>query len=275
MEMRATSVPTPREANAVRIGSVDFPFVSLLDDEHCHAEMAAVTISQRDFLPATLFAESGDENLEPDLNDNWGDTHRGREWWYREAKIVEAIDQGICGALVSVARHVLKHERRDLYGDGNPVSHTVTLSEKDQRPTRAMTFFFASSKVSASRTIPSALRGRSRGLSDAFPHDTRGKPGEYALYSQQQLTDGRRVLKFGGEALDELTYYQLSGPRLEAPEQPFNSASSPEMFDWYSDVPRVLVKHWKRNPKSVLYGPVARLKPAILASMRTRAQALV
>jgi len=271
MDMRGTNVPTPREANGVVIGGFDFPFVSLLDDEHCHAEMAAVTISQRDFLPAVLFSENGDEILEPDLKDDWDHTHHWRNWCYREERVVEALDRGVYGALVSVARRVLRDERRDLYNHRNPWAHTVTLSEKDQRPTRAMISFSATSRVRASR----AFQGRSRGLSGAFPHDCLGKPGEYALYSQQQLTEGRRVLKFQGEALDEFTYYRLSGPGPRAPKLPFNSASSPEMFDWCYDIPTTLVAHWRRNPRSVPYGPVARLKPALLACLSTQTQAPV
>jgi hypothetical protein len=67
IDMRATNVPTPREANAVSIGGVGFRFVSLVDDDHCHAEMNTLTISQRDFLPAALHSENADAELRPDL----------------------------------------------------------------------------------------------------------------------------------------------------------------------------------------------------------------
>jgi hypothetical protein len=138
-------------------------------------------------------------------------------------------------------------------------------------------------RVLTAKSRSAAPQGRSRrpnvlpdgGLSYAFRRDAIGRPGEYPLYSQQQLTDGRRVLKFGGQALDEFTYYRVSGPRPEAPKLPFNSASSPEMFDWCNDVPTALVEHWRGNPKAAPYGPVARLKPAILASLQTRTQAQV
>lgn len=189
MDMRATNVPTPREAHAVSIGGFDFPFVSLLDDEHCHAEMATVTISQRDFLPATPRSENEDGEL----------------------------------------------------------------SEKDQRPMRAITSFSARSTAIAAQTKSMVPQGRFRGLSHSFPRDATGKDSEYPLYSQQQLTNGRRVLKFGGQALDEFTYHRLSGPRPEAPNLPFNSASSPEVFDWCHDIPKAPVEHWKRNPKSAPY----------------------
>ncbi len=270
LDMRATNVPTPRGSAPVTICGLDFPFVSLLDDEHCESEMAAVTISQRDFLPAAQRSENEDGNLRADLVENRGDCRRWGEWWYRETKIMEALDRGICGALVNVARYVLGRERLALYGNSSARWCAVSLSEKDQRPMRTMTSFSAPSKVLTAPTKSRAPQGRSRGLSHVFTHDAMGKPGEYPLYSQQQLTDGRRVLKFGGEPLDEFNYYRLSGPRHKAPELPFNSASRPEMFEWCHEVPTALVEHWKRNPKSAPYGPVARLKPSILASLQIR-----
>jgi hypothetical protein len=270
MDMRATNVPTPREANTVSIGGFDFPFVSLLDDGHCHAEMDAVTVSQRDFLPAARHSENADAEFRPDLIESWGDSRRWGEWWDREAKIAEALDRGICGALVTIARHVLKHERRALYAKDSARWSAVSLCEKDQRPMRAMASLSARSRVLTAQNKSRIPRRRSSGLSSAFPHDALGKPGEYPLYSQQQLTDGRRVLKFEGEALDEFTYYRLSRRRPNSPELPFNSASFPEMFDWSHEVPTALVEHWKGNPKSAPYGPVARLKPAILASLQIR-----
>jgi hypothetical protein len=272
MDMCATNVPTPREANAVSIGGFDFHFVSLLDDEHCHAEMDAVTISQRDFLPAPTHAVSRDGSVRAELLEGWTDCRHRREWWYREAKIVEALDLGIYGALAKIARHVLKHERLALYTNGSGRWYAVSRSEEDQRPMCAMDSFSARSRILTAQNKSRAPQRRSHGFRSTFPHDVLGKPGEYPLYSQQQLTDGRRVLKFGGEELDEFTYYRLSEPGSELPSLPFNSASSPEMFDWCNDVPTALVEHWKGNPKSAPYGPVARLKPAILASLRIRTQ---
>ncbi len=156
---------------------------------------------------------------------------------------METLDRGICCALVKVARHVLKHERLSLYANDGANRCAVSLSEKDQRPMRAMTSFSALSRVFTAQTKSRVPQGRSRDLSDAFPHDAIGRPGEYPLYSQQQLTDGWRVLKFGREALDEFTYYRFSEPRPKAPELPFNSASCPEMFDWCHEVPTALVEH--------------------------------
>lgn len=268
LDMSATNAATPREANPVAIGGFDFPFVSLLDDEHCNVEMDAVTISQNDFLPTAFLTESENGNLRPDLIESRGDPRQWRAWRHREAKIVEVLDQGVCGALVNVVRHVLNRERERLYVIGSAIRCAVTLSEKDERSIYAVASLPIPSAVLTAQTKPRGSRARSRGVGDAFPHDAMGKPGEYPLYSQQQLTDGRRVLKFGREPLDEFTYYRHSGPRLAAPKLPFNSVSSPDMFDWCQDVPKAPVGHWKRNPKSVPYGPVARLKPAILASLQ-------
>ena len=280
LDMRASNIPTPREANRVSIGSFNLPFVSLLDDEHCKAEMAAVTISQRDFLPLGPSADIGDGDSRPDAVENRGDHCHWREWCHKELKIVDALDRGICGTFAKLVRQVLKRERLSLYVERSGPWSALSLSEKDERPMRAIPSLSTRSRVLTPKTKSTASKGRSRrpnvlprgGLSYAFPRDAIGKPGEYALYSQQQLIDGRRVLKFGGSALDEFTYYRLSGLRPEAPKLPFSSASSPEMFDWCNDVPTALVEHWKGNPKSAPYGPVARLKPAILASLRARTQ---
>ena len=168
MDMRATNVPTPREANLVSVGHFDFPFVSLLDDEHCHAEMATVTISQREFLPAAQRPENGDENL-PDLIENWGDCRRWREWRYMEAKMVEAIDRRICGALAKIARHVLKHERLTLYANSRAERSPVNLSEKDLRPKRTLASFSAHSGTPTAQTKSKARPGRSRGLNNRLP----------------------------------------------------------------------------------------------------------
>lgn len=115
LDMRESNVPTPREACRVNIGGFTLPFVSLLDNEHCNVETAAVTISQRDFLPINPSAEAADEGFLPDLIGNWGDHRHWREWWYKELKIVEALDQGIYGAFVRLVREVLNQERAFLY----------------------------------------------------------------------------------------------------------------------------------------------------------------
>src|SRR5271166_6420177 len=73
LDMRALNIPTPRGADGVGIGGFIFPFVSLLDDEHCKAEMDAVTISRREFLPTAPDGESGDENFRADLIESWGE----------------------------------------------------------------------------------------------------------------------------------------------------------------------------------------------------------
>ena len=39
LNIRESNVPTPRGADCVEIGGLIFPFVSLLDDEHCRAEV--------------------------------------------------------------------------------------------------------------------------------------------------------------------------------------------------------------------------------------------
>ena len=276
IDMRESNAPTPRGADCVSIGGLILPFVSLLDDEHCKVEMDAVTISQREFLPTASGAESEDENFNPDLIERWGDCRHWREWRHKEAKIVEALDLGMCGALVTVARHVLRHERAPLYVNATAASCAVTLSERDARGIRAMPSLSVRSLLLTAKSKATAPQGRSRrpdgGLSNGFSTDAIGRPVEYPLYSQQPLTDGSRVIKFGGQGLDELTYYRLSGPKPKVSNLPFNSASSPEMFDWRNDVPTALVEHWKNNPKSAPYGPVARLKPAVLASLRTPTQ---
>ncbi len=152
LDMRASNVPTPRGADCVSIGGFNLPFVSLLDDEHCQAEMAAVTISQRDFLPLGPSAENGDGNFRPDLIENWGDCCHWREWHYKEVKIVEALDRGICEAFVKLVRHVLKQERLSLYVKSSGAWSAVSLSEKDQRPMRAITSFSTRSRVFAAKT---------------------------------------------------------------------------------------------------------------------------
>jgi hypothetical protein len=186
LDMRESNAPTPRGADSVGVGGFSFPFVSLLDDEHCHAEMAAVTISQRDFLPTPPRAESGDGNFRPDLIESWGDCRHWREWWYKEAKIVEALDRGIYGALVKVVHHVLNHERVPLYVNGSAGSCAVNLSEKDKRPLRSIPSLSIQSRVLTAKSKSTTPQGGSRrpnvlpdgGLSYAFTSDVIGRPGE-------------------------------------------------------------------------------------------------
>jgi len=277
LDMRESNTPTPREAYRVSIGGFTFPFVSLLDDEHCNAEMAAVTISQRDFLPIDPCAVA-DEGFRPDLIGSWGDHRDRREWWYKELKIVEALDQGMSGAFVRLVRDLLRQERLFLYVERSGPLTAVSLSEKDERPMRTTVSPPGSSgqalRESKSRVYQRKSRQRNRRPSGALDHaltrDTKGKPVEYALYSQRKLTDGKRILRFSGIAnLDEFRFWLVSGPKPQPSSLPFNSLRCPEMFDWSDDaVPKGLVEHWRGNPKSSPYGPVARLKPAFLAALQ-------
>jgi len=100
------------------------------------------------------------------------------------------------------------------------------------------------SRLLTAKSKPTAPQGRSRrpdgGSTSVLSSDAIGRPVEYPLCSQQPLTDGSRVIKFRGQALDELTYHRLSGPKPKVSNLPFNSASSPEIFDWRKkDVPRM------------------------------------
>ena len=278
LDMRESNVPTPREACRVNIGGFTLPFVSLLDNEHCNVETAAVTISQKDFLPINPSADVADEGFLPDLIGNWGDHCHWREWWYKELKIVEALDQGIYGAFVRLVRDVLNQERAFLYVNRSGPWTTTRLSERDERPKRTTVSPPASSSLPRRKSKSSVHQRKSRqhhrrssgGLGHSLTRDVTGRFGEDALYSQRKLTDGNRVLRFGKiTPLDEFRYWLLSGPKPQPSSLPFDSLRCPEMFDWSHDgVPKELVEHWSNNPKTSPYGPVARLKPGFLAALR-------
>ena len=278
LDMRESNNPTPREAYPVTISGFTLPFVSLLDNEHCTAEMAAATISRKEFLPSESSLCEGN-NDDDDFLLNLGKRGDQRDWglWqYWEVGIVAVAV--VRGRLAEITRYVLRQERASLYVKrGGPWS-VVTLAEKYEKPARTMASLAARgpsgqpSPQSTSRAQQRKSRRHKppRGpLSQASTRDAIGKSGEFALYSQQNLTDGRRVLNFGGQALDEFSFYRLSGPKPQPTWLPFNSVHCPEMFEWSDEgVPKRLIRHWKGNPESPPYGPVAQLKPTYLAALR-------
>ena len=278
-DMRKSNIPTPREAYPVTISGFTLPFVSLLDNEHCTAEMAAVTISRKEFLPSESgFSEGNDDDddflsnvLERGGQRDWG------SWQSWELGIVAVAV--VRGRLAEITRDVLRQEQASLHVKRSGPWTVVTLSEKDERPTPTMASLAARgrSRLPSPQSKSRAQQRKSRrhkipsrgALSHASTRDAIGKSGEFALYSQQKLTDGRRVLNFGGLALDEFIFYQLSGPKPQPTSIPFNSVCCPEMFDWSDEgVPKRPMRYWKGNPESCPYGPVAQLKPAYLAALR-------
>ena len=278
LQMQESNVPTPRQAQPVAINGVVLPVVSLLDDTHCDVEKAAVTISQKDFLPTSLDSEVPEGDSRHDAAVSCGDQRRWDMWRNTELKIVEALDRGVVRALVIITLGVVRRERAYLYVKRSEPQSAICFSERDERPMRAMASLLQAPNTGAQRRKSSRKRPKSQRRSPvprrAFDRDARGKSTEYPLYSQQRLTDGRRVLQFtipplGPQPLDEFAFYRLSGPRSQSTQVVFNSTSCPEMFDWSNeDVPKGLVKHWSRNPKTSPFGPVARLKPAFLAALQ-------
>ena len=278
LDMRESNVPTPRDADRVDIGGFIFPFVSLLDDEHCNSEMAAVTIWRKEFLPSELSLserENDDHKLLSNLVENRGDRRDWGLWQCWEVGIVAVAS--LRGRLAEITRDVLRQERASLYVKCSGSCSVVALSEKDELTMRTAVSVAGSSILPGQTSKSRAQQRKSRRpkrpppgqLSHALTRDAMGKSGEYALYSQQQLTDGRRVLKFGGRPLDEFSFYRLSGRKSQPAWLPFDSARCPEMFDWSDDgVPKELVEHWRGNPKSYPYGAVARLKPAFVAALQ-------
>jgi hypothetical protein len=277
LDMRETNIPTPREAYHIRIGGFILPFVSLLDNEHCNAEMAAVTISRKEFLPSEstfLEGNSNDDDFLFNVVEKRSGPRDSEMWQYWEVGLVAR------GRLAEITRDVLREERMSLHVKRNDSWSGVTLSEKDQRPMRTISYlsgigitrlyFPARGKADTQQRKSRSHKLPSRGtLSDASTRDAIGKSGEFALYSKQRLTDGRRLLSFRGLALDEFNFYRLSGPKPRPTSLPFDSMRCPEMFDWsYDGVPNRPVEHWRGNPKTYPYGPVARLKPAFLAALR-------
>jgi hypothetical protein len=279
LDMRESNIPTPREAYPVSISGILLPFVSLLDTAHCIAEMAAVTISLKEFLPSESnlsVSNNDDHELRSTLG---GSLYERRDWGlWQSWEVATVAVASWRSRLAEITRDVMQQERASLYSKrGGPWS-TFDLSERDDRPmmpaTRSLTVSShppaRKSSFRAQQRKPRRRHPTSRQpLGHALTRDVIGKPGEHALYSRQKLTDGRRVLKFDGLFLDELASYRLSGPKPHPIPLPFDSARCPEMFDWSdSSVPKGLVGHWRGNPKSSPYGPVARLKPAFLAALR-------
>lgn len=268
LDMRESNIPTPREAYPVSISGFTLPFVSLLDNEHFRSEMAAVTLSSKEFLPSESTLSEGNndgDNLRTNVVEKRGGQQDWGPWQHWEVGIAAVAT--VSSRLAEITRNVLREERSSLQ-----VKHTdswlvVTLSEKDERPMRTIAYLAGvetRQRRSGSHKLPS--RGA---FSHASTRDAIGKSGEFALYSQQKLTDGRRLLSFGGPALDEFSFYRLSGPKPRPTSLSFDCVRCPEMFDWSDDgVPKALVEHWRGNPKTPPYGPVARLKPAFLDALR-------
>lgn len=204
-----------------------------------------------------------------------GDCRDWIDWQYKELKILEALDSGAVTAFLRVSRDVQWQERVSLYVKRSSLWSVVSLSEKDERPMTRVSFSGAPRVPNPKRKSRDQQRKSRRrkssppnALSHSLTRDAKDKLGEYVLYSHEELTDGRRVLKFEGHPLDEFSFYRLSGPKPQPISLPFDSKRCPEMFDWSDEgVPRALVEHWRGNPKSRPYGPVARLKANVLAAL--------
>jgi hypothetical protein len=277
--MRESNIPTPRAAPPISINAFTFPGVSLLDDEHCNAEMAAVTISRKEFLPPepSFYGDKDRDDYLAEFFEKRDDKPDWGHWQTWQVGILAVA--AMRSKLAVITRDVLLHERMSLHVKCSDSCSVVTLSEKDERPLRRITELARSGLSS-----PSHSQGKSRtsqeksrkgkfrspgGAGHASSRDGFGRVGEFALYSRQKLTDGRKMLNFGGRALDEFGLYWLSGPKPQAARPPIDSVRCPEMFDWSDEgVPKGLVEYWKNNPKSIPYGPVARLKPSYLTALR-------
>lgn len=281
LDMRESNIPTPRDAYPVSISGITLPFASLLDNEHCRSEMAAVTLSSQEFLPSesTPFDGNSDgDNLRSSVFEKRSGQEDWGSWQYLEVSI--AAVAAVRGRLAEITRDILRQERASLLVKRSDSWSVVTLSEKDERPRRRIAYLtwvgprrlsFPRSKAKTPRKSR-RLKLPSRGASShATTRDTVGKSGEFALYSEQKLTDGRRLLSFEGLPLDEFSFYRLSGPKPRPISLPFDSVRCPEIFDWsHEGVPQGLVEHWRGNPKTSPYGPVARLKSSFLAALRNK-----
>ena len=133
LDSRELNVPTAREAYPVIISGFTLPFVSLLDNEHCTAEMAAVTISRKEFLPSqSSFSEGNDDDddflanvLERGGQRDWG------SWQSWELGIVAVAV--VRGRLAEITRDVLRQEQAPLHVKRSGPWSIVTLSEQDER----------------------------------------------------------------------------------------------------------------------------------------------
>jgi len=135
LDMRESNIPTPREAYPVNINGFTLPFVSLLDNEHCTAEMKVVTIWREEFLPFESSLSEGDSDKHTPLSnlvENQGDR---RDWglWQNWAVPIVAVAT-LRSRLAEITRDVLQQERASLYVERSDRWSAVSLSEKDDRP---------------------------------------------------------------------------------------------------------------------------------------------
>jgi hypothetical protein len=268
--MRESNIPTPRQAYPIGVGGFCLPFVSLLDDEHIRVELAVVTISppkgeelrsDRITVRTTAGWQSDPEDDRSYGQHEYNIRRAGNKYDYVENSYIRAVDEGRLGDHAKLVREIVYQERKSSY-----VKAGADYAKWIAQTLGCVLHDLHHAKAGTARLVKLSKHG------SVLTSDTIGRPVEFALYSKMPLSFGERGEKkfwLKRKTLDELAFSQLSGPKPQPMSLPFNSQCCPEMFDWSDNgVPKGLVEHWKGNPKSPPYGPVARLKPAFLAVLQ-------
>jgi hypothetical protein len=283
IEMQGPDNPTTAEVEAlgkrkggegqpVILWGFVFPFVSLLDCEHCDVEKRAVTIGRRETLESDRSpVQSVSDGREPDKEGDVGGykynvRKAGNRYDYVEDAYIRALDarETVLGKRAELIRDVTAREQTNLHVRACAVRGTMDCVFEFYPPgdvTKKRPDYEIRAREESKKPI---LKGVTHG--QVLTSDTAGRPVEYALYSQVPVTHGERgdnKFWLEGKTLDELHFYLFSGPKPRPLLFEFDTRRFPELFEWF-DAPSDLVEHWPRNPSSPRAGRPARLKQSAL-----------
>jgi len=273
-EMEGLSKRKGREAQPIILRGFVFPFVSLLDCEHCKVEKMAVTIGRHEILESDRTSiRSASDGREPDKEDDVGQYKYNVKKAANRHDLVEdayirALDarKPLLGKCAELIKDITARERANLHVTACAVRGTDS----------AFGFFYpgevAKKGLACEMRAPeeskkAVLKGVTHG--QVVTSDIVGRPVEYALYSQMPVTCGEHGDKkfwLEGRTLDELRFHQFSGPKPRPVLLEFDSRRFPELFEWF-DAPSDLVEHWPRNPRSPRAERPARLKQSALREL--------
>ena len=261
-----------QEAQPVILWGFSFPFVSLLDREHCDVEKRAVTVVSRETLESDRSpVPSVCDGREPDTEDGLGRykykaKKAGARYGYVEDAYIRALDakEKLLGKRAELIRDITAREQASLHVRACAVRGTNCVFEFYPPGDVTKKRLDHEMRAPQDESRKAILKGATHG--QVLTSDSGGRPVEYALYSRVPVTYGEHgdnKFWLEGKTLDELRYYLFSGPKPTPVLWVFESSKFPEMFEWL-DPPSDLVEHWPRNPPSRRAGRPARLKQSAL-----------
>jgi hypothetical protein len=262
----AANVITPREAEPFHLGAAAFPSVCLLDNKHIKAELALVDYAPSDESPANAedirallsrvqFRMLGDGTRAVAQNGLDGSSHSQGQW---QPLIRNFVEDGL---ITSIDENSLSNALQTLVESLRPCRRSYATFRTAPPIDRFPHAFVGPHAQRKLRTYEPRRVRLPKADHDVLTWDAKGRPAEFALYSN------RKVLKRGRKRISELEAW---GPKPVPIGLPYSSSANPELYRWQQPPQCKTVRHWPNGESQIPYGPVAVLNPVDLAVFNTQ-----